>query len=1247
MAPSSTLSRTDNSIGHLAVQAGDNFVRRLPGGETYRAIVLSDGIEEAASLIGRGTPVESSGPGGYVEVAEFHDAGGHRIGRRIADAGGHLLPGHNLISATAEAADGENLGEEFPPRNQYPSVMIRGRGRSRVAVVDMRRLGTKSVSRLGRLFHLRIEQVMRALVRRRANAHVVPELHAQTAFSWNGLAQARRDLRDARPTVYYMGQTLGNPRGNFRVPGGLRNPIVLPITSGFERDFAAYQAWLERERRRGLLRAPLRAVLDQVGSIRIHNQILKSNNDSVRDLISPRLRDLSLLQSLSLMTATMVRFPKSTPDADDARGIATFQRHLREVTTAANDVMLTRPVGYEWWTANIRETSGALLRLLGDSTLARNMAVVARHWDLVDATDRTRIEQSFLESYRLLVASPRAEEAIRHLQPVLEALAADFTAPSSIPPTLSSGFRTALTLRLPQSTGQTALGYLALAAGIGSRTVANLPGPNAFAVALLNVIGPTLMTTIARSDDAGRLGGLVYRALVAVTRLEASEANTLLQHVARGNHQGMADARSLITRKWPGRSAGGFLVLLNIAAMLNVWVSNEQLTLRNWTDLISSGIGATLGATRILVTLDRLEDARVLSSLARGAGGKALGLLGGALAIYSGTELAIAEYRSGDITGALLAGGEVAGGTVSVVGFLMAAGAANSWNGVGEVLMLIGALVGLVSFIWSSLRDYFTSGPKKVAEGMLGQFRRRGGAYDLLRMTQGDMPDESRRRVRQLQAKVDALVEKFNDANFWNISLDGAETLLDLDFYPAHIAVLTNEDEDDVIRRLRRENRWTSKDRRRFRQQGQSSSDAIGVESVEVSEASANRKLRPHEVRYLVLEGGGGKGLVFLGALRGLEQVPAGGGQSILAVANNRLSRIRGVAGSSAGAITALGLSCGMNAAAIDRISNPALQDFDEFFDLPERVRKVHSIGSNCVAARTQGALRTLVFDPMELLLRRALPLVSPAMIPFASRVSQSAVNQLEQSLHQSAVQGLQRGDGLVAKLASPAMLYYARNLWQDLGFFSGCIVRAFLNQVIVRQGGRPNMTFADHRRTFGVKLVVTGSNLESGHTELFSADHTPQMPVADAVRISMSLPVLFKPVRITMRKAQEITRGATLRTRGGYAGLWVDGGLWNNLPMTVFTNDEGNTPGTLGLALGDTALTRSRIANLGQFLGALMEKFTGDVALANAYPSYRQQIIALDTGDIGTAEFSPNAQRLQQLQAAAANTTVQYFQSQ
>ena len=90
-------------------------------------------------------------------------------------------------------------------------------------------------------------------------------------------------------------------------------------------------------------------------------------------------------------------------------------------------------------------------------------------------------------------------------------------------------------------------------------------------------------------------------------------------------------------------------------------------------------------------------------------------------------------------------------------------------------------------------------------------------------------------------------------------------------------------------------------------------------------------------VEYLCFEGGGGKGVIFLGALQELER------QRILRFRSGRLDpqgQIKGVAGSSAGALTAVLLSCGFTARDLQRLLFGGF-DFNLFFDQPGRPAKI------------------------------------------------------------------------------------------------------------------------------------------------------------------------------------------------------------------------------------------------------------------------------------------------------------------
>ena len=82
----------------------------------------------------------------------------------------------------------------------------------------------------------------------------------------------------------------------------------------------------------------------------------------------------------------------------------------------------------------------------------------------------------------------------------------------------------------------------------------------------------------------------------------------------------------------------------------------------------------------------------------------------------------------------------------------------------------------------------------------------------------------------------------------------------------------------------------------------------------------------------LAFEGGGGKGVTFLGAVRALERH----GILPIDIARRGQNQIKGISGASAGAISALLIGIGLNAAQLSEILNRP-ETFTAFFDDPRR----------------------------------------------------------------------------------------------------------------------------------------------------------------------------------------------------------------------------------------------------------------------------------------------------------------------
>lgn len=88
------------------------------------------------------------------------------------------------------------------------------------------------------------------------------------------------------------------------------------------------------------------------------------------------------------------------------------------------------------------------------------------------------------------------------------------------------------------------------------------------------------------------------------------------------------------------------------------------------------------------------------------------------------------------------------------------------------------------------------------------------------------------------------------------------------------------------------------------------------------------------------------------------------------------------------------------------------------------------------------------------------------------------------------------------------ALMFY-----DTLGAIDGRGIMRLLGVMLQQKGVSEGTTFAQlHART-GVELVLTGFNVLTSTTETFDHTSHPDMPVTRAVRITISIPLFFRPV--------------------------------------------------------------------------------------------------------------------------------------
>ncbi len=346
----------------------------------------------------------------------------------------------------------------------------------------------------------------------------------------------------------------------------------------------------------------------------------------------------------------------------------------------------------------------------------------------------------------------------------------------------------------------------------------------------------------------------------------------------------------------------------------------------------------------------------------------------------------------------------------------------------------------------------------------------------------------------------------------------------------------------------------------------------------------------PADISYLAFEGGGGKGIVYLGVIKALEEVftpprpqgrllphpgiddlpvidfPKGLFDLSQPIAQRKL---KGVSGSSAGAITALMVALGMSSDEIAEEINTPSNDLYRINGLVTQPEKI-----------VVNELEQFVEDP-DMLNNKAVD-PNPALHQFVN--TQKGYPLIMGALYDPIIQGLltklgtgdstiasrrifrseTRGGDFTKRLDLSA---YIHSFLFNRGLIAGKRIRMYFANLVTKylqkrfkgmlvSGG--TLTFKEFFSVTGVDLVVSGTNISRRLSKYFSVGSTPDFPVAEAVAISMNIPFFFKPVLIDRPVIE--TLGPNDPYNIQYTGLWVDGGMLMNYPLHAFDNLVENT---------------------------------------------------------------------------------------
>ena len=369
----------------------------------------------------------------------------------------------------------------------------------------------------------------------------------------------------------------------------------------------------------------------------------------------------------------------------------------------------------------------------------------------------------------------------------------------------------------------------------------------------------------------------------------------------------------------------------------------------------------------------------------------------------------------------------------------------------------------------------------------------------------------------------------------------------------------------------------------------------------------------------LVFEGGGAKGMVFVGALQEFEDRGHTSGRLL---------------GTSAGAITAAGLAAGYSAQELLEILNEKQDDkpvFASFMADPQPFA-----GADIVNSATLKAMQEI-----------DIPLLPNAIEEKAENwIVSKLMSRLPNLFSLVERGGWYSADNFITWLER----IMDTGIYPGPGPFSG------------KQRRFSGMTMSEFHAATHRELSVIAADTSSGRMVVLNHQTAPDLPVVWAVRMSMSIPMVWPEVVWQAKWGKYLERDMT-------GHLLVDGGLLSNFPIELFISSDQHVSKVMGKKQGaqimgllideslpvanvpEAAAEEEKGFNFAQLrtvqrITRLIDTLTGahDKMVIEAF---EHLVVRLPAAGYGTVEFDMDDDRREALLAAGRATMATYLDSQ
>ena len=196
-----------------------------------------------------------------------------------------------------------------------------------------------------------------------------------------------------------------------------------------------------------------------------------------------------------------------------------------------------------------------------------------------------------------------------------------------------------------------------------------------------------------------------------------------------------------------------------------------------------------------------------------------------------------------------------------------------------------------------------------------------------------------------------------------------------------------------------------------------------------------------------------------------------------------------------------------------------------------------------------------------------------------------------------------------------------AVRLFTKFGYHKGKYFERFMNEVLFKKYNIENMTFNQLFEITKKHLKMVGTNVTRGETIYMDHIHTPDMSVAKAVRISLSTPFMFQPVKINNE-------------------LYVNSELTSNSDLSMF-DDVEDVINIIAFDLKETYFNVSKKFCLKTFIQSITKI---GVSKSNPTESNNMHICKIFEDSIDTTKFNLVKEEKDYLKLIGRNAFIKFL---